>query len=87
MSRSAGRLDSISDQKRIEAADASARGERSEWWVRWWPRDTPAPEGWRIAAQGLTHHSRWSVLIEPTEANIAATANLRKARRGRKASD
>lgn len=98
MSRSAGRLDSISDRKRIEAANASARGEPSEWWVRYWPESLAPPAGWKfsehetrsdgLVGQVATHHqARGYVLIEPTEALIESTAHLRKARRGRKAPD
>lgn len=95
MSRNAGRLASISDRKRIEAANASARGEPSEWWVRYWPESLPPPAGWKFSAhatrsdgligQVTTHHqTRGYVLIEPEAPLVKQTARLRKAGRGRR---
>ena len=32
--------------------------------VQWWPVEEAVPDGWRIARQEKSHHSRYSMLIE-----------------------
>ena len=36
--------------------------------LRWHPRDEPVPAGWRVADQMVTHHHRYSILIEQVDA-------------------
>jgi len=36
--------------------------------LRWHPRDEPVPAGWRVAEQMVTHHHRYSILIEQVDA-------------------
>lgn len=33
--------------------------------VKWWPHDRPIPKGWRVVTSRLSHHSKYSFLIEP----------------------
>jgi hypothetical protein len=35
--------------------------------VAWLRHGEPIPDGWRVAAQRLTHHHRYSVLIEQVQ--------------------
>lgn len=32
--------------------------------LKWHPKDEPVPSGWRVAEQLVTHHHRYSILIE-----------------------
>jgi hypothetical protein len=36
--------------------------------LKWHPKDEPVPAGWRVAEQLLTHHHRYSILIEQVDA-------------------
>ena len=36
--------------------------------LRWHPKDEPVPAGWRVAEQLVTHHHRYSILIEQVDA-------------------
>jgi hypothetical protein len=36
--------------------------------LRWHPRNEPVPAGWRVADQMVTHHHRYSILIEQVDA-------------------
>jgi hypothetical protein len=55
LSRSAGRSASASTQRRIAPAVVV---------VAWHRVGEPIPDGWRVAAQRVTHHHRHAFLIE-----------------------
>jgi hypothetical protein len=54
-SRNAGRSGSASIPPRIAT-------------LKWHPKDEPVPAGWRVAEQMVTHHHRYSILIEQVDA-------------------
>jgi len=58
LSRSAGRSASASTRSLTAPAVAV---------VAWLRVGEPIPDGWRVAAQRLTHHHRYSVLIEQVQ--------------------